>query len=67
MNSFFFTQLSDNGKGYRYAGVKRFLKKAKVNPFVQEELGVFRAGGVLYCGGRVAVGAILFHDIEVIG
>lgn len=30
MSSFFFTQLSDNGRGYRYQGVKRFLKKAKV-------------------------------------
>jgi len=30
MNSFFYTQLSDNGRGYRYQGVKRFLKKAKV-------------------------------------
>lgn len=31
VNSFFFTQLSDNGKGYRFQGVKRFLKRAKVN------------------------------------
>ncbi|CAN0140566.1 unnamed protein product, partial [Laminaria digitata] len=30
MSSFFYTQLSDNGRGYRYQGVKRFLKKAKV-------------------------------------
>ncbi|CAB1102982.1 unnamed protein product [Ectocarpus sp. CCAP 1310/34] len=33
MSSFFYTQLSDNGRGYRYQGVKRFLKKAKIDLF----------------------------------
>lgn len=38
MSSFFYTQVSDNGRGYRYQGVKRFLKKAKVTT---SKLGVY--------------------------
>lgn len=38
MSSFFYTQLSDNGRGYRYQGVKRFLKKAKVMPLTDRPL-----------------------------
>ena len=33
MNSFLFTMVSVAGKGYRYQGVKGFLKKAKVIPW----------------------------------
>eukprot|EP00752_Nemacystus_decipiens_P018302 g16418.t1 len=33
MSTFFYTQLSDDGRGYRYQGVKRFLKKAKIDLF----------------------------------
>ncbi|CAM9211205.1 unnamed protein product, partial [Hapterophycus canaliculatus] len=38
MSSFFYTQLSDNGRGYRYQGVKRFLKKAKLDLFDLDKL-----------------------------
>lgn len=52
MNSFFFTQLSDNGKGYRYAGVKRFLKRAKVMSVPSFRRIALELRHVLFAGNR---------------